>query len=237
MVQNIPNVFTEHPAEFTAGILEGVKERNWLPLGQIIDPFGGTGQKLNKVFAHPDRTLVSIEIEPAFVNKWPQFLTFGDATALSFEDLFFDGAITSPVYAGVRFADYNRPKSPSNWKGRRGYDLSAKYLVEDETYILNTNNTASYVHASGTKDTYWILHEKAWRELYRVLKPKAPFIFNYKPRLNDDGLNKHERLLQSIGFYYEDQFIVPTKGYSYGANGNLRDPVGERVQLWYKGPR
>lgn len=234
MDQHIPESFTEHPAEFTQGILEGVKERDWIPFGIILDPFGGTGRRLNEVLGHPNRTIIAIEIEPAFVQKWPQYLTLGDATSLPFQNDWFDGAITSPAYAGIRFADYNRPKTPSNWKGRRGYDLSAKFLSRDETYVLAPNNTASHVRSTGTQETYWMLHEKAWTELYRVLKPGTPFVFNYKPRLNDDGLERHNELLDTVGFQYKDQFIVPTKGYAYGANGSLRDPVGERVQLWFK---
>ncbi len=224
----------QHPAEYTRGILEGIRDRNWLPMGTIIDPFGGTGKRLNEILKHPNRTLVAVEIELAFVMKYPQFLTLGDATELHFENESFDGAVTSPVYASIRLSDYNRPKAPSNWKGRRGYDLSAKYLSNDEKYTLNVNNTASHVRASGTQEMYWELHEKAWQELYRVLRPEAPFVFNYKPRLNDDGLERHSKLLEIIGFNYETQFIVPSKGYTFGSNSEKRDPVGERVQLWRK---
>lgn len=230
----IPEQFIEHPAEYTKGILEGALSRGWFPSPpcKIIDPFGGTGKRLNEVLGGVGRELVAVEIEPAFVARWPQYLMLGDATNLQFENDSFDGSVTSPAYAGIRFADYNRPKAPSNWKGRRGYDLSAKYLSGDEEYVLNKNNTASYVRSSGTVAGYWDLHQKAWRELYRVLIHGGPLIFNYKPRLDDDGLERHRELLIQSGFVYEDQFVITTRGYGFGANNNARDPIGERVQLW-----
>ena len=231
---SIPESFTKHPAQYNKCILEGALSRGWIPDGKIIDPFGGTGIRLNEILKSPTRTLVAIEIEPAYVDQWPEFLTLGDATQLLFENDSFDGAITSPAYAGVRFSDYNRPKAPSSWKGRRGYDLSAKYLSKDESYVLNNRNTASYVKATGTLDEYWVLHKQAWSELYRVLKKDGKFVFNYKPKLGDNGLQIHMELLKEVEFVYKDEFVVATGGYKFGANSDKRDPVGERVQLWVK---
>ena len=210
----------EHPAEYTAGILEGVEQRSWLPeTGRILDPFGGAGRKLHQVLSRPGRQLVAVEIEPAFVERWPEYLTLGDATDLPFPDGWFDAAITSPPYAGVRFADYNRPKAPQRWRGRRGYDVSAKWLTGDPAYILDRRNIAAHVRASGTGPEYWNLCAAAWRELPRVLTPGAPFVFNHAVRSGDaTDLGRHLELLAHAGLTEKDRFYVASGGYQFGAN-------------------
>lgn len=222
----------EHPAEYSAGILEGVEARGWLPPdGRILDPFGGAGRRLHEVLARPGRELVAVEIEPAFVERWPEYLTLGDATALPFEAETFDGAVTSPPYAGVRFADYDRPRAPKDWKGRRGYDLSAKYLTGDDTYTLHERNAARFVRAGGTGDGYWRVTGAAWREVARMLRPDAPFVLNHSVRDGDDRtIRWHLEVLTRFGFDIVDHFDLEVTGYRFGAGLNGRRQV-ERVVL------
>lgn len=221
----------DHPAPYTRGIIPGAVERGWITPGQWIDPFAGSGGAFAIEEAVPGTTVTGVEVEPAFCARWPR-LTPGDATRLPFPNGTFDGAVTSPPYAGVRFADYNNGKAPSSWKGRRGYDISAKVLTRDPAYTLAENNAARYVRAGGTGEGYWRVCSAAWAELARVLRPGALFVFNYKNRPGDDNAcGRHLQILAEAGFAYIDHFIVATRGYGFGANGDKRDPVGERVVL------
>lgn len=152
-----------HPARYPVGLLpilgQAVPEDQF---PRVLDPFAGTG----RIHELPNDT-VGIEIEAEWAQLHPDTI-LGDATDLSFEDASFDAIVTSPTY-GNRLADLYDAPDPEN---RHSYRID---LGRD----LSPGSSAGLQWG----DAYRQIHEAAWAEAVRVLRPGGRFVLNIKDHI------------------------------------------------------
>lgn len=195
---------TKHPAKYTDALLP-VFEEMLQGCKTVLDPFAGTG----KIHSLPFKT-TGIEIEPEWANMNENTL-IGDATNLQFADCEFDAICTSPTY-GNRMADCHNAKDGSS-RNTYTHKLGRQ---------LNENNSGKMQWG----EDYRVLHIKAWKECFRVLKNDGVFVLNFKNHIRNgkliDVFSWHIKELIEIGFMLEEVKQVKANGNGFGQNGQLR---------------
>jgi tRNA G10 N-methylase Trm11 len=196
----------KHPAKYTDCLLP-VFEKMIPVNSRVLDPFAGTG----KIHLLPFET-VGLEIEPEWASMHYQTVC-GDATEMPFKNDSFDVICTSPTY-GNRMADSHNAKDGSK-RNTYTHILGRK---------LNPNNSG-HMHFG---EKYKILHQKAYVECRRVLKPNGIFILNVKNFIKAgkeiDVAGWHITELEKLGFILEDTVDVPVRGNGFGQNRDKRVP-------------
>lgn len=196
----------KHPAKYSDELMPILKKM----IGdsdKILDPFAGTG-KLASIA--PTCTLLEIEPEWAALSG----AIVGDATDMPFPNCSFDVVCTSPTY-GNRMADSFVDRKPDK-----------KYKRNTYTHVLGRKLSDNNSGAMQWGVRYRELHEKAWLECYRVLKPNGALVLNISNHIRNgcevDVTAWHESYLKSIGFIKIDHVKVPTKRNGFGANREAR---------------
>lgn len=121
---------------------------------------------------------------------------------------------------GNRFSDRHQAKDASK---RRGYTHDLRRMTGDPELELHPNNTGRY--AFHTKQ-YQELHQKAWREVWRVLRPGGWFVLNVSDVIKSgeavEVAQWHHDLVTDIGFDTIKTIPVETRRLRYGRNGAAR---------------
>ena len=205
-----------HPATFSDGILEFVVKKRLVPHGLILDPFAGVGRVHQ--LGHDLRFTVGVEIEMPWASARRSTIQ-GNAKHLPFRKDVFDGAFTSPVY-GNRMSDSHNARDGSL---RRSYTHDLRRTTGDDALTLHPDNAG---HLYAWQDAYWSFHELAWREVYRVLKPRARFILNVSDCVRNKKVypvvSLHRQLCQKLGFNVIQGYEVPTRRMKFGENAGAR---------------
>lgn len=132
----------------------------------------------------------------------------GDSKNLIFDDELFDGIITSPPY--IASINYSSP-----------FDLFYVFMgwdIEKQGFINGHD-----------KDKFFEGMKPAYKEMHRVLKPKAPCVMVVGERETEGTI---EHMLES-GFVLEDKLFYDVKGGSRGFfHGNKR--IKEYVLVFRK---
>lgn len=244
MVSDIP----PHPATYSKEVLEVVQRL--VPNGaRVLDPFAGVGYHL--VDALPNREVVGIELEPEWAAAHPN-VRQGNALYLPFKDGDFKWAVTSPVY-GSRMSDsHNAQEKCKNCDGIGYIQVPISDTMESDRDCPKCDGKGrreykriTYTHKLGRKlsednagsmqwgPKYREMHQKAWRELARVLNPDAREIFepSYFILNISDHIRKGEQVkvtdwhvetLQGIGFEPLEFYPVTTPRMKFGANRDAR---------------
>lgn len=217
-----------HPATFSDGVLEFVVRKHLVPHGLILDPFAGVG-RIHELH-HELRFTVGIEIEKPWASARRRTIQ-GNARQLPFRDEIFDGAFTSPVY-GNRMSDHHTARDGSQ---RRSYTHDLQKTTGNPSQQLHPDN-AGLLYA--WQPEYWELHETAWREVARVLRPGAPFVLNVSDCIRQKKVfpvvAKHRELCQKIGFMVVQHYEIGTPRLRHGQNHEARVPT-EAVIVFKKG--
>lgn len=213
----------KHPAQFSAPVVQKIKEELGFTPGQLLDPFAGPGRKLHE-FDIPGRTIVGVEIEKPWVDAGSEYVIQGDSTKLptDWADR-FDIIICSPAY-GNRFSDSHKAKDQSV---RRSYTHDLRNSLNDDDYELDANNTGRYPFF---RQPYKDLHEKVWREVTRVAAKESRFLLNvsdfertYKGVKTQIHVSTwHLTTLEHLGWNWVNAWKINTERYRYGANSNNR---------------
>lgn len=200
-----------HPARYSLELIPCMVQLLQGKVTNIIDPFGGTGERLAMIAQGLGCKAIGTELEPEYIIRH-DYVVQGDATKQRFDDCTFDGAVTSPTY-GNRMND--------NYKGCQGWDY--------KTYAATLGRSLSPNSTAGVKfpsQKYKDLHVAAWRELHRVLKPGALFVLNIKDSMKGCQVipvsQWHYDTLCSIGFVPVKVVRVSVPGLRLGANRDKR---------------
>jgi SAM-dependent methyltransferase len=182
----------------------------------ILDPFAGTG-RIHEL--RPTFETVGVELEPEWAALSPHTFV-GDATDLTFADDEFDAIVTSPTY-GNRLADAHDATDPER---RRSY-----------THDLGRQLTGGNSGAMQWGEEYRVLHDAAWCEARRVLRPGGLFLLNIKDHIRNGQRQRVSgwhvtKLVGELGFEYVEQHEVTTSGLMAGANHDRR-AGGEMVYV------
>lgn len=243
-----------HPAPFNDAILDLAVEAlvDLMPKRRrnlrVLDPFAGIGRVHDlrgrlEINGRGIDTL-GVELEPEWAHQGdrPGLLgaTFvGDATALPREwSRSFDAVVTSPCY-GNRMADHH--DAADKCKRCRGTGRIAPFGSECECPAckgIGLSHRRSYKHYLGRDpspgsaavmawgDEYRDLHERAWREARRVLRPGGRFVLNVKNHVRGGEVVRvaqwHRRAVLDLGFVELWRWDLPLAGYGFGANRGAR---------------
>lgn len=195
----------KHPAKFSDSILHKLDEI--LPHDcLILDPFAGVG-RIKEI-----RPLcVLVEIEPEWASMCGAIV--GDATNLPFLSHQFDVICTSPAY-GNRMADNYIDKEPG------------KYVRHTYRYYLGRRLNPANSGCMQWGKRYQKLHERAYEECNRVLKPWGLFVLNMSDHIRKGKIVPvtiwHKECLESNGLILVEWFKIQTPRQKHGQNYNLR---------------
>jgi len=228
-----------HPAKFSdsilmqiALVLDELADNGRLPEGgRILDPFAGIG----KVHKLADRgwSTKGVELEPEWAEQDPRTVV-GDARSLPWADHYFDAVVTSPCY-GNRMADHHDAKDPcSNCQGARHDDdgdcraCGGSGLSKRNTYRHALGRELTPGSGAGLQwgSAYRALHEQAWREAVRVVKPDGFLVVNVSNHIRGGEEQRvvewHLNTLLLLGCFLWEVLRVSTPRLGFGANGDAR---------------
>lgn len=200
----------KHPAPYSPAILAAIGER--IPdHSLVLDPFAGTG--LIHTLANIDRDIrtIGIELEPEWSMMNGNTLR-GDATdlAMNWTDR-FDVVATSPCY-GNRMADHHTATDKS------------KRITYRHVLGRMPSDRSSAVMQWGPE--YRDLHERAWREAWRVTRRHGLLLLNVKDHIRRGWPQNvpewHKRTCKRIGYALLEEVRIPAAGMRFGQNGQAR---------------
>lgn len=176
-----------HPAPFNRTILSAVADLiGPLPKGSfVLDLFAGIGERLGQLGRERGWHVVANEIQRGWVKQAvPNGCALGilgDATRLALADSSIDAAATSISY-GNRVNDIHvsltagTPAEKPGDRSRRTYEVYLKRAGEG----IHPRNTGAGMHFGRRDRRYELMHNLAFAEVHRVLRPGASFIINTK---------------------------------------------------------
>ena len=218
----------------------------------VLDPFAGVGRaRLESALGDAARIVQGVELQELWVVD--PLTQQGDATDLwQFDAGQFDAIFTSPCY-GNRMADDHDNRDPCAacaGTGKRGGDddlpptdehrcstCKGSGLSRRNTYRhrlgrpLTAGTAANLRYVAGRRgNKYRRLHEAAWAEVHRVLRPYGAFLLNVSNHLEsvDGRLVEHrcmewhlDHLIRN-GFRLEALYPISTRRLGQGANSDTR---------------
>jgi hypothetical protein len=217
-----------HPARFTDTIIAAMRQevcdyRDTHMLQamaqslSVLDPMAGVGT-IHDLNDCDYIATFGIEIEPLWADAHPRTMQ-GDATALPWQDDFFDVIAVSPVY-GNRMSDHHNAKDGSR---RTTYTHNLRAATGDDSVALQANN-AGRLYAY--RDDYWDLHAAAWEESVRVLRSGGMFLLNTSDFVRNGERVRvtqgHVNMLVALGLVVRDWRKIETPRMRYGQNSAAR---------------
>lgn len=198
-----------HPAKFSDPILDTLRlSAPWLP-GPILDPFAGTG----RIHDLGRDDTIGVEIEEEWAKTHERTIV-GNALSLPFGDGEIGSVVTSPTY-GNRMAD--------QYDGRDG--------SRRQTYRIALGRPLSDENSGALQwgDAYRDFHERAWEEVWRVLRPGGAFVVNVSDHVRKGEVQPvadwHTTAIRRLGFVRVAEIGVPTRRMRHGANADARVPT------------
>ena len=205
-----------HPAKYSDQLLPVIAE---MLSGSdlILDPFGGTGEKLHGI--RPDA--ICLDLEPEWARVGCDLV--GNALHLPFADGTFDAVATSPVY-GNRMSDSFIDGQPDKKYDRNTYT----HKLGRKLHPMNSG-------AMNWGEKYRQFHWWAWKEVKRVVKPDGIFVLNIKDHYRKFkriyATDWHIEALETIGFIEVSRRDIACTGNRQGQNGDARIEYESVIKL------
>ncbi|MHB8318073.1 MAG: DNA methyltransferase [Acidimicrobiales bacterium] len=200
-----------HPAKFSPSIMDLIATLLIPPDALVLDPFAGTG-RIHEIGTRCGARTVGVEIEREWASLADQTIV-ADAIQLPFPSNIFDIAATSPTYAN-RLADHHQARDGSV---RHSY-------THDLGRSLHPNNSG----AMQWGEPYKCLHQAAWAEVLRVLRPGGSLVLNISDHIRGGVIQPvtdwHVQTLQALQFTIVEHYLVPTPRLRYGKHSAVRVP-------------
>lgn len=238
-----------HPAPWSRQHLPVI--RSWLDgLSPILDPMAGIGR-----LSLPG--LVCSELEPEWAVQCPRPALAADAHCLPFRAATFAAAVTSVTY-GSRMADHHNATERCSACAATGQVTAYRVAGVDvlgpcpacggkgtRDHHRNTyrHQLGRPLHRANTGamqwgDRYRDAHVAILQELWRVLRPGAPFLLNVSNHLRgnveQDVVGWYRRHMADVGWTLERRAAVRTPRQRDGANRDKRVDH-EWLLLWRRG--
>lgn len=203
-----------------AEILKATMVRDGAAGEILLDPFAGLGKKLAVIAGMVGVIPYGVEIEPGYftLGATHPCVHRGNSKYLQLPDCSVGGAVTSPAYPnGV--SDNFASKDGSI---RHTYVHYLRHLLRDPDYQLHPDNAGGMNprRSEAALAKFYELHEAVWAEVFRVLKPGAPFVVNTKDTPKVMFRIDTERQLLAAGFerFDVERQVVMVRGLNHGSN-------------------
>lgn len=216
-----PAVYSD---ELIGPLADALTDHGFPPGGYLLDPFAGTGFKLAEIgMLAGAQGVIGVEIEPGYrqAGQSHPCVLIADSRDLSWTGGGFDGAVTSCAYpSGV---SDNFHSSPEDESKRHTYIHRLRGWL-GSGYELQPGNAGGMNPRRSPKalEAFYDIHRAVWREVFRVLKPGAPFVVNTKDTLSIPFRMHTEEQLIEAGFVMVDSTNVMTPGLNHGKNAELK---------------
>ena len=229
-----------HPATYSESIILAIEDALFAHVGRSftapppkgLDSMAGTGKLFDRI-PWCDWRGVDLEV---WADQDPR-VVIGDATKLKYASESFDFGVVSPTY-GNGFADHHIPKDTS-------IRVSYFHRLRAAGRVMDARNSGWFHFGprGSRRETarYKLIHIKAWREMYRVLRWGGYFLLNVKNfyAANElvDVASWHREACEKIGFQLVDTIKVPVPGLKYGDDKTLKREEFEYLFVFHKVPR
>lgn len=223
-----------HPAPYSKEIVPVLKRlvSEYAPTtGVLLDPMAGAGQSLPEI-AGIDFVPMGVEIEPGYfeLGLTHPCVVNSDSTSLSW-------LYESSVAAAVTSVPYPNGVSDNfvalDDSVRHTYVHRIRQYLP--SYTLHPNNSGGMNPRRSPKALakFMAVHQRIYDEVFRVLRPGAPFVWNGKDTTKVDFIDQSAAQLVKSGFEIAHREIVGTPGLNHGANRDLK-VQGEAVLVAVK---
>jgi hypothetical protein len=192
----------------------------------LVDPFGGTAERLGEIASGIGATPCAIELEQVYVDEaralGVTWVHQGDSRELWFlDDNSILAAVTSPAYPNG-MTDNHHAKDTSR---RNTYIHRIRETHPD--YELHPDNPAGLSARSSKKGYAKMLevHAAVWAEMFRVMMPGGIFIVNTKNTPHIPFTAHTKQQLLDAGFELVEHRTVEARGNNHQQHADRKVAV------------
>jgi SAM-dependent methyltransferase len=243
-----PPAAKPNPAPFNDEVLR-VIQRQLRGYRRGLDPFAGTGKGVDYL-ADAGHSVVGVELEYEWACQ-SDLVEVGNALSLRWRANTFDFVFTSPTYAN-RMADHHDAQErckPCKGTGEVCEDMGLAGLRFSKCEkcggegrrVYKRHTYKHYLGRNPSPDSsctmqwgidYCDFHQRAWKEMARVLKPRVEgkkqgrFVLNISDHYRKGALQPvtdfHVETIKSLGFKVVRAIEIDTQRMRHGENYELR---------------
>lgn len=189
---------------------------------KLLDCFAGLGKKLAMIAAAVGAEPIGFEIEPGYfeLGACHSCVRQVNSKHMPLEANSIDAGCTSPAYPNGVSDNF----VSNDGTVRHTYVHYLRHLLGDPGYQLHPDNAGGMNprRSPAALANFYALHEAVWAEMFRVLKPGAPFVVNTKDTPKVPFRHDTERQLLAAGFeLFEPRQVVLVRGLNHGKNQDV----------------
>lgn len=218
LIEPIVAAFADHLDPLRA---EAIRQYELL----LLDPFGGTGERLGEIAKGLGASPYAIELEQVYVDEaralGVTWVHQGDSRNLVYFDGSILAAVTSPAYPNG-MTDNHHAKDTSR---RNTYIHRIRETRPD--YELHPDNPAGLSARSSKKGYAKMLevHAAVWAEMFRVMMPGGIFIVNTKNTPHIPFTAHTKQQLLDAGFELVEHRTVEARGNNHQQHADRKVAV------------
>lgn len=218
LIEPIVTAFADHLAALHA---EALRQYELV----LLDPFGGTGERLGEIAKGLGASPYAIELEQVYVDEaralGVTWVHQGDSRNLVYFDGSILAAVTSPAYPNG-MTDNHHARDTSR---RNTYIHRIRETHPD--YELHPDNPAGLSARSSKKGYAKMLevHAAVWAEMFRVMMPGGIFIVNTKNTPHIPFTAHTKQQLLDAGFELVEHRTVEARGNNHQQHADRKVAV------------